>query len=455
VVSAGFILLYCGPNLPRALSCLSHTPLVLATDPDSPRPIDPDGWRTPSGFEIGDRVRRVAAERAGPAARAWSLDFWNDPDAYGPVLIRNTPSDRDDALRRLLRRDGSPGAADLAIVTDGLEPGDGQARALAVLYRQWLLAFVRRDDRRKTLRDLRGGRVRVYFGPATASRAVATRLLEQFGVEHEEVCAGWEPARVAAAMAAGHTADLAFVLDRPEAECVRAFVVVGALDLLSLDGVGDALLDDTRYRPGATVRPCRLTAGALSDGGGCPSREVLTLEAQAILAGTARLSDLDAYRIARALTEHHAELGLGPVPPDAAGGHDPAAVFGYTPHEGAARYYRDGRRPDRFPYPVLVVAVGASIALVNYWASVRRSWNDDRQVARVDALIASEREDAEALAELAGHLLAETVTLYKQGAISKDGVDRVREYLTLLKAADPGPSATRRPRTPRPGRASA
>jgi hypothetical protein len=115
LVSLVFILLYCGPNIPRGLACLMRSHLLLGSGPRCRPELGADGktfYLHHLGGQIGQVVRKYCSRR--PAWR--SLDFWIDPDQHDMVSIENLPSNgTEDGVRRLLARRGDPDRVDLTV----------------------------------------------------------------------------------------------------------------------------------------------------------------------------------------------------------------------------------------------------------------------------------------------------------------------------------------------------
>src|SRR5262249_50872440 len=170
----------------------------------------------------------------------------------------------------------------------------------------------------------------------------------------------------------------------------------------------------------------------LSTAGDLPSRDVTTIETQTVLASSSDLPDWDAYQVTRTLIEHSKELGLGPEPAEPVPPWDPGSSFDYPVHPGAVRYYRHREKVESFPYQVLVVAIGASVALVVYWQSLVMKWRADRVAERVDAALLHHHEDPHLVLRRLNAAKLRAAILYKEGRINKEGFERVCEHVKVL-----------------------
>ena len=226
--------------------------------------------------------------------------------------------------------------------------------------------------------------------------------------------------------------DVAFVLDKLDSGVIRKFAECGRFDLLSAEGAEDLFRSDELFRSSSTIRPVVLLKATLSKAGDLPSRDVTTIETQAVLASSSDLPDWDAYQVTRTLIEHSRELGLGPEPAEPISPWDPGASFDYPVHPGAVRYYRHRERVESFPYQVLVVAIGASIALVVYWQSHVMKWRADQVAERVDAALLHHHENPPLVLRRLNAAKLRAVILYKEGRINKEGFERVCEHVKVL-----------------------
>jgi TRAP-type uncharacterized transport system substrate-binding protein len=444
LVSLVFIVLYCGPNVPRGIGCLLTSRLVLASGPRCRGEPGADGARAFSIHGLGERIGAVVRNSCRRRPAWWGLDFWVDPDPYHVVTVENRPSDGDaDNLRRLLSGRGDRDRVDLAILQDGLVdeadvPGAGEARSLLPLYRSVLCAFARKGGPVARIGDLRARRSRIYTGrKGSGARALARRILAHSRIDYQEACQDWSPDEVARAMTGGTggdggPVDVAFVLDKPESGVIRRFVDSGRFGLVSVDGTDDLFRRDDVLRSGASIRPVVLPEATLSQAGDVPDRDVTTIETQTVLACSSALPDWDAYQVTRTLAEHPKGLGLGLELAETVAPWDPGAGSGFPVHPGALRYYRNPEKAESFPYPVLVVAIGASVALVAYWQSLVMKWRADRVAERVDAALLHHHDDPCLVLRRLTAARLRAVILYKDGRINKEGFERVCEHIKVL-----------------------
>jgi hypothetical protein len=226
--------------------------------------------------------------------------------------------------------------------------------------------------------------------------------------------------------------DVAFVLDKPESGVIRKFVEGGRVGLVSVDGANDLFSRDDVLRSSTSIRPVVLPKSTLSEAGSVPDRDVTTIETQTVLACSSALPDWDAYQVTRTLAEHAKELGIGPEPAEPVAPWDPGAGFGFPVHPGALRYYRHPEKAESFPYPVLVVAIGASVALVVYWQSLVMKWRADKVTERVDAALLHHHDDPPLVLRRLTAARLRAVILYKDGRINKEGFERVCELVKVL-----------------------
>ena len=380
--------------------------------------------------------------------RWWSLDFWVNPDAQDRIEVANLPSGGTrEGIARLFKAPKDPAHVDLAIIQDGLiVDGDlaaldvaqaDQIQGLVHLYRSVFCAFARRGFAYPTFAAMRGHEVRAYLGQqGSGVRYLSLRLLRQLGIEVQDVHDEWSPDQVARAMTSdlpgAPEIDVAFTLDRIDSGVIRRFVESGRFDLVSLDEAEDLFRTDEVLRASTTIRPITLARGGLSVHDGVPSHPVTTIETQTILACTAVLADWDAYRITRTLTEHFKELGLGADAVAQVPQSDPGSGFDYPIHPGAARYYRSNGTAEAFPYQVLVVAIGASIALTAYWHSQVLKRRADRMTRRIDEILLVHRDDPERIARDLAAVKVRAVLGFKEGRLNKEGYERVNEYVSMF-----------------------
>jgi TRAP-type uncharacterized transport system substrate-binding protein len=449
-VSLVFILLYCGPNIPKGLACLTGKHLLLASGPTSRPEPGADGPKAFHIHHLGGRIGQLVQKYCSRRPFWWGLDFWVDPDPHDVVSVENLPSNgTEDGVRRLLARRGDPARVDLAILQDGLvadgassRPGDGGAgkiRSLVLLHRSVLCIFARKGGLFTRLSDLRGRKARVYTGQrGSGARRLAQKVLAHFQVDYQDACPDLSPDEVARAMTAGSGSrasepiDMAFVLDKLDAGAIRKFAGSGRFDLVSAEGVEDLFCSDDLFRLSSTIRPVVLLKETLSKAGDLPSRDVTTIETQAVLASSSDLPDWDAYQVTRTLTEHSKELSLGPEPAEPVSRWDPGASFDYPVHPGADRYYRRREKVESFPYQVLVVAIGASVALVVYWQNLVMKWRADRVAERVDAALLHHHQNPPLVLRRLNAARLRAVILYKEGRINKEGFERVCEHVKVL-----------------------
>jgi TRAP-type uncharacterized transport system substrate-binding protein len=449
-VAIAFILLYCGPNIPRGLACLRGSRLLLSSGPMGLPGPGADGSKTFSAHRLGGRIGQVTGRHCSRRPSWWSLDFWVEPDSHGAVSVENLPSSGTaDNVRRLLARRGDPGRVDLAILQDGLMadtdstwPGDGESariRSLVPLYRSVLCILARKGGPIRRLDDLRGGHAKVYLGPrGSGARRLAQSLLAHFQVACDDACPDWSADEVARVMTAGDESDasksidVVFVLETLDSAVIRKFAESGRFDFVSAEGAEDLFGTDDLFRSSSTLRAVTLPRSALSQASELPSRDVTTIEAQTILASSSDLPDWDAYQVARTLTEHFKELGLGPEPAEPVPPWDPGASFDYPVHPGAARYYRRRERAESFPYQVLVVAIGASVALVVYWQGLVMKWRADRIGEHVDIALLRHHEDPSQVLRRLDAARLRAVLLYREGRINKEGFERICEHIRVL-----------------------
>ena len=409
VISLIFILGYCGPNFRRGLACIVDSGLKLASGPKTRTELGADGQRVFSPYELGEQIGRVIHRNCGGRPHWWGLDFWVNPDAQNRVTVKNLPSfGTRDGIVRLFKNRQDVEHVDLAILQDGLfidgeldglnEAEPDQIHALVHLYKSIFCVFARRGVGYSSLGELRGRTVRAYLGQTgSGGRYLTQRVVSHYGIKSEEIHSDWSPDRVARAMTSnskeGDEFEIAFVLDKIDSGVVRAFIESGRFDLVSVDGVDDLFRSVDMLRVSSASKPITLGKGSLSEEKAVPSRAVTSIETQTILACTAELSDWDAYRVTRTLNEHFKELGLGSETAAQVPQSDPGSGFDYPIHNGAARYYRTGVVSETFPYPVLVAAIGASIALLAYWNSLMLKRRGDRITERVDTILSTYYDD--------------------------------------------------------------
>jgi TRAP-type uncharacterized transport system substrate-binding protein len=447
-VAIVFILLYCGPNIPRGLACLMGSHLRLAGPKGRPE-LGGDGSKAFSIHHLDGRIGQVVRNHCGRRPPWWSLDFWVDPDPHDTVSVETLPSNGDeDSVHRLLARPADSDRVDLAILQDGLiddgesaKLGEGEAgrlRSLVPLYRSVLCIFARKGGPYRRLGDLRAQKARVYVGQrGSGVRRLAEDLLTRFQVDYQDACPDQSPDEVAKMMAgdesgASEPIDVAFVLDKLDSGVIRKLAGSGRFDLVSAEGAEGLFGDDDLFGSSSTIRLVTLPKSTLSKAGDLPGRDVTAIEKQAVLATTSDLSDWDAYQVARTLTEHFKELGLGPEPAEPVSSSDPGAGFDYPIHPGAARYYRHREKVETFPYQVLVVAIGASIALVVYWQGLVMKWRADRVARRVDTALLDHHDDPALVLRRLNAVRLRAVILYKEGRINKEGFERIGEHVKVL-----------------------
>jgi TRAP-type uncharacterized transport system substrate-binding protein len=449
-VAIVFIMLYCGPNIPRGVACLMESHLLLASGPTGRTELGADGSRTFSIHQLGERMGQVVRKYCSRRPAWWSLSFWVDPDPHDVVLVENRASHgTEEGVRRLLARRGDADRVDLAILQDGLiadeefpRPAEGEVgriRSLVPLYRSVLCILARKDTHVRRLDDLQGRMARVYTGQrGSGARRLAQSLLGHFHAAYQDACPDWSPDEVARAMTRGEESgssapiDVAFVLDRLDSRVIRKFAESGRFDLVSAEGAEDLFHTDDLFRSSSTIRPVTLLTSTLSKAAVLPSRDITTIETQTILASSSDLPDWDAYQVTRTLTEHFKELGLGSEPADQVSPSDPGASFDYPVHPGSVRFYRHRENVESFPYQVLVVAIGASIALVVYWQSLVMKWRADRVAERVDAALLHDHGNPPVVLRRLNAAKLRAVILYREGRINKEGFERICEHVKVL-----------------------
>ena len=158
---------------------------------------------------------------------------------------------------------------------------------------------------------------------------------------------------------------------------------------------------------------------------------VTSIETQTILACSADLADWDAYRVTRTLNEHFKELGLGAETRRRCRRRTPAAastIRSTTELPGTTA----GATSESFPYQVLVVAIGASVAMIAYWNTLALSGVPTASPA---GSTASSRftmtTPSESPAKL-GAVKVRAVLRYKEGRLNKEGYERVNEYVDMF-----------------------
>jgi TRAP-type uncharacterized transport system substrate-binding protein len=448
IISFVFLLCYCGTNIGRGLACIADSRLKLASGPKTRAELGVEGKRVFYPYELGDQISRVIGRNCGASPRWWSLDFWINPDAQDRVTIKNLPSfGTRDGIVRLFKNPEAPDHVDLAVLQDGLivdgdlaslnEAEPDRIQALAHLYKSVFCVFGRRDVSYKSLQELRGRPVRAYLGQlGSGTRYLTQIVVKHYGIECQDVHPDWSPDRVARAMASGSPEgrefDLAFILDKIDSGVVRAFVDSGHFDLVSVDGVDDLFRSVDMLRASTTTKAVTLGKGALSEQQAVPSRSVTSIETQTILACSADLADWDAYQVTRTLNEHFNELGLGSETAAKVPQADPGSSFDYPIHNGAARYYRTGVASETFPYQVLVVAIGASLALIAYWNTLALKRRADRLTRRIDDILLDYHDDPERIARELSAVKVRAVLNFKEGRLNKEGYERVNEYVTMF-----------------------
>jgi TRAP-type uncharacterized transport system substrate-binding protein len=449
LVSAAFIFCYCAANIQRGLGCLMESRLVLASGPMTQRELGSHGRRIFYQYELGEQISRLILRNCGQRPRWWSLDFWVNPDAQNRIRVENRPSaGTRDSIVRLFKRESEPDHADLAILQDGLivegelqklnEAEPDRIQALVHLYKSALCIFARKDLPYRVLTEMRGRRPQAYLGMrGSGGRYLTERVLRRFLVDCEDIQPDWSPHRVARVMTSNDKEcspfEVAFVLDKLDSGVIRSFVESGRYNLVSIDTVDDLFREDELFRVSTTMRPIRLARGSLSEQNTIPTESVTTIETQTILACSSDLADWDAYQIARTLTEHFKEFGLSSDPSVPVSHSDPGSTFDYPIHDGAARYYRHGVANETFPYPVLVVAIGASVALIMYWNTLALKRRADRMTEQIDEILHRRDGDPQsALSEL-GQLKLRAVLRYKNGRLNKEGYERICEYILITK----------------------
>jgi TRAP-type uncharacterized transport system substrate-binding protein len=448
LVSVIFVVCYCGPNIPRGISCFVRTHLRLASGPQTRSELGSEGRRIFYPYELGGQISRIVQRNCGNPPRWWSLDFWVNPDAQCRVSIENLPSaGTRDGLTRLFKSEVDPLHVDLAIVQDGLiVDGDldrlnqaepDRIQALIPLYRSVFCAFVRKETTYRNFTDLKAHKARIYVGQeGSGTRYLSLRILSQLGIRFEDAHPNWSAGQTARAMTAegsdGDQIEVALVLDKLDCGVIRSYVESGRFEMLSIDGIDDLLRDDDVFRASTSIRPITLVRGSLSEKNAQPSRRISTLESRTILACSADLSNSEAYQITRIVNEHFRELGLGTEATAAVSQADPGGSFDYPIHEGASRYYRHGRSAETFPYQVLVVAIGASIALTVYWQSLMLKRRADRLIRRIDVLFKPLQLDPERRSYNLHAFKIRAILHYKEGRLNKEGYDRINEYINTF-----------------------
>jgi TRAP-type uncharacterized transport system substrate-binding protein len=448
LVSVIFVACYCGPNIFRGFACLAESHLTLASGPKTRPEFGIQGRQTFYPYELGEQISRVIRQNCGDLPRWWSLDFWVNPDAQDRVTVKNLPSSGTrDGIVRLFKNPKDPDHVDLAILQDGLiVDGDladlnqaepDKIHALVHLYKSVFCVFGRRDASYKSLGEMRGRPVRAFLGQSgSGSRYLTQFVLRHYGIECLDVHPDWSPDRVARAMTSdgpeGNEFDLAFVLDKIDSGVVRTFVDSGHFDLVSVDGIDDLFRSVDMLRASTTTKAIALDKGSLSEQNSVPSRRVTSIETQTILACSADLPDWDAYQVTRTLNEHFKGLGIGAEQAAQAPQADPGSTFDYPIHGGAARYYRRGITAEAFPYQALVVAIGASVALIAYWNSLSSKRRADRVTRRIDAILEDNHEDPDGIVRKLHAMKVRAVLQYKEGQINKEGYDRVNEYIGMF-----------------------
>jgi TRAP-type uncharacterized transport system substrate-binding protein len=448
VISLVFILCYCGPNFRRGLACIADSRLKLASGPMTRAELGVEGKRVFYPYELGEQVARAIHRNCGESPRWWSLDFWVNPDAQDQVTVKNLPSaGTRDGIIRLFKNRTDPDHVDIAMLTDGLiidgdlaglnQAEPDKIQALVHLYKSVFCIFNRLDAPYRSIHEMRGHRIRAYIGETgSGARYLTQRVLGHYGLEFQEVHPDWPPDRVARAMTSdspeGREFDLAFVLDKRDSGVVRAFVESGRFDLVSVEGIDDLFRSVDMLRMSTTAKAITLGKGSLSDQHAVPSRAVTSIETQMILACSADLPEWDAYRLTRTLNEHFKELGLGSETAAQVPQSDPGSSFDYPIHNGAARYYRMGAASESFPYQVLVVAIGASVALIAYWNTLALKRRADRLTRRVDDILLIHHEDPERITRELGALKIRAVLSFKEGRLNKEGYERVHEYVNMF-----------------------
>ncbi len=448
VISVVFILCYCGPNFRRGLACIADSRLKLASGPKTRAELGVEGERIFYPYELGEQITRVIHRNCGEAPRWWSLDFWVNPDAQDRVSIKNMPSTGTrDGIVRLFKNPRDPEHVDLAILQDGLiidsdlaglnkaEPD--QIQALVHLYKSVYCVFATRDSAYRSIHDLHGKTFNIYLGQAgSGTRYLTQRVLGHYGVKYRDIHPDWSPDQVARAMTSdGPQAaefDLAFVLDKIDSGVIRTFVDSGRFDLLSLDGADDLFRSVAMLRASTSTKAITLGKGSLSEEKAAPSRDVTSIETQTILACSADLAEWDAYRITRTLTEHFKDLGLGSETSAQVPQADPGSSFDYPISVGSARYYRVGNASESFPYQVLVVAIGASVAMIAYWNTLVLKRRADRLTRRIDDILLAYHDDPERIARELSAVKVRAVLHFKEGRLNKEGYERVHEYVTMF-----------------------
>jgi TRAP transporter TAXI family solute receptor len=448
VISLLFIICYCGPNIHRGVACIVDSRLKLASGPKTRTELGAEGTRIFYPYELGEQISRVVHRNCGERPRWWSLDFWVNPDAQNHVTVTNLPSfGTSDGIARLFKSPKDPDHVDLAIVQDGLiidgdlaklnQDEPDQIQALAHLYKSVFCVFARKDSGYMTLRDLRGRHARAYLGQVgSGTRYLTRRVLKHYGIECQDVRSEWSPDQVARAMSSdspdGRELDLAFVLDKLDSGVVHAFVESDQFDLVSLEDTDDLFRSVDMLRTSTTTKAVTLGKGILSDEMEVPSRPVTSIQTQTILACSADLPEWDGYRVTQTLNQHFKELGLGSESAAQVPQADPGSGYDYPIHNGAARYYRMTASSEAFPYSVLVVAIGASVALIAYWNALAQKRRADRITRQIDDILLTYHDDHEHIDRQLAGVKVRTVLDYKEGRLNKEGYERVQEYIKMF-----------------------
>ena len=455
LVPMGFIIGYCGPNLPRVLRDSGRAQLSLATSQEGRAEYGPDGRRTFNPYDLGEGITDLIDANCDKPPPFLSLDFWSNPDAYDRIALAHRPSPGASAnLRDLLRPPGDPRRVDLAFVQDGWSvdgvAGEEQIRSLARLYKAMFFAFARKDGPCRPLRTL--GELaglpappRVYLGAdGSATRDLAERLLKAHGVAYVAVDdPRWDDSIDAAAQeiaqgrGLGAGVDVAFVLAKFDSGVVRHYACGGRHHLLSVSGDEPAL---ARYD---ALQPARILRGALGGRGEFPDSDVDTVANEIVLACRADLGEAHAFQLARQLSEHADVLARGSRPAATEAAAHPLAAttedFRFPLHRGARHFLRQGGKVDAFPYAALVVGMGASVAFFYYYHGLLMKWRTDRLIAAADAILA--RPDAASRVAPLAELGERALIAYKDTLINKEGYDRVKEYLASRRPLPASPAS--------------
>ncbi len=447
-VAAAFVLFYCGPNVPRGLACLRTSYLCLASGPENRGTVDFGNGSNFYAFDLGEDIRRVIHKHCGKGAPWWSLDYWAFPDSFDRIAIEHRPSPGTvAAIENLFRDSKDRERIDFAVVQDGLII-DGEMQqlnkgrpdeilALVPLYKSILYVFAKRGGPYQTLSDLQGRNVRAYLGQlGSGSRNLVGKILTHFGIDCIDAHPDWTPSEVARAFTAdkdmANDMEIAFFLDRIDSGVAREVINDGRYDLLSLEGVEDLFHNGASLAGRGTMRKVILPRAALSEAKTIPRKEVTTIETQAILACSADLPDWDAYQVARTLTEQSKELRLGSDVSAWVSEQNPGRGFDYPLHAGAERFYRHGK-VEPFPYNTLVVAIGASVALLLYWNSHVVKRRADRLTREVDLILSNGDISILECRALFENIKLRALNLFKDGRINKEGYERVMEYVRMMQ----------------------